>query len=215
MKASERVGLYRPFRRVVDVLPTWSLLPLGFLATFGMPVLLAAAIEGRIWTLSVQYLGVWPGDAFLSLAFLFATIGVLMCTVPETGRWWQALWWHRTAMGIGLVFILVLKGAEIWATSTIPGKPGVYSWGQALAPTNLWHTLMVPLFAYLMLTFGAAALGSSEVPAWLKLLVVVCVIGWASCVTLDNFQVRPDVNLIYPSDGWWWQRPWFWQPLPR
>lgn len=209
---SEKIGLLPGFKWITDG-SMWFAMSFGFIATIGLLFTAAVIVEGRFLKISAQYKGIIPGDLLLA-ASVAASMYAVRRYMPEGihGTLYQSRGFHVLALSLGIAMVLVLKVGEFIATVKYPGRPGVYTWGQHFSPTMLAHTAIVPVMAYLTITCGAAALFGSCAPWWQKTIVVVGVIGWAICaLVLDNILPRPDVLLVHPTDGWPWQRAYWWR----
>ncbi|MBY8340512.1 hypothetical protein LXH13_16535 [Streptomyces spinosirectus] len=163
--------------------------------------LLALLLERRLMGFRTGFVAVLLGDPLLAVA---VALGVWrMGTAAPGGP--AGPWWGIASGGLWLCFGLVQWWAEL--------RAGFFTRQQALAPTKIWHQLVVyPLLGYWLWTAGVGGLrapGAHVSDAAGRVLIVVCVAGWA----LINGYDRRRPKLGHPPYDWRRLRP-FPQPWP-
>lgn len=173
-----------------------------------IPELLAICLEGRVANPFKQYLGVFPGDLFLSFA-LGASFWLAINHLKrgERPRWYRNRVWHAWAIMFSLGFAGLVFYGELQNTIHRYVPAAAYTPEQFVSPTNLFHYGIVAVMAYLLWTATLPAL--IHTPRrfwWLKVLIVLALLGWAICAMwLDNVLPRPDLADVHGEwfGGWW------------
>lgn len=173
-----------------------------------IPELIAIGLEGRFANPLNQYLGVFPGDLFLSFAIGAAIWLAIYHLKPSGKRWWYQSWqWHAGCALFGVMFAGSVFYTELSNTLYQHIPEAAYTMAQFVSPTNLFHYLIVAVMSYL--------LGSVVLPTliytprrfwWLKVLIVLALLSWAVCaILLDNILLRPDLSEVHGEwfGGWY------------
>jgi hypothetical protein len=173
----------------------WAAALAVFAVTPGGLWLLALVLEHRLMGFRTGFVAVLLGDPLLSAA---VARGVWrMGTAPPSGP--AGPWWGL-ASGVGwLCFGLVQWWGEL--------RAGFFTRQQAVAPTKIWHQLVVyPLLGYWLWTAGVSGLltpGTRLSDVIGRVLIVACVGGWA----LINGYDRQRPKLGHPPYDWRRLRP--------
>jgi hypothetical protein len=172
-----------------------------------IPELLAIGLEGRVANPLKQYLGVFPGDLFLSAAvgasFWLAIHHFNLSRFKlRSNPWWQA-----TCVMFGLGFAGFVFWGELQNTLHRYVPAAAYTKAQLVSPTNLFHYSIVAVMAYLLWTVVLPALIAAPRKFWwLKILIVLALVGWAVCaIYLDNTLPRPNLGDVHGTwfGGWY------------
>lgn len=177
------------------------------LIMLAVPVLLAVTLEGRVPNPFKQYLGVFPGDLFLSFALGASFWLAINHMRPSSRQWYQDWVWHVWCATFGLMFAGLVFYGELQNTIHRHVPAAAYTPEQFVSPTNLFHYIIVAVMAYMLWAVTLPALIHTPRRFWLlKLLVVLALLGWAICALwLDNTLPRPDLADIHGEwfGGWW------------
>jgi len=205
---SNNLGIIRGLRWMLSnprLAPWWPAIVMLI-----VPELLAIGLEGRVANPLKQYLGVFPGDLFLSFAigagFWLAIYHLNTC---DRKRWHQTWWWQVWSVTFGLVFAGLVFWGELQNTLHHYVPAAAYTKAQFVSPTNLFHYSIIAVMAYLL---WAAVLPTLIVTPrrfwWLKALIVLALLGWATCaIYLDNTLPRPNLGDVHGVlFGGWYKR---------
>lgn len=172
-----------------------------------VPEMLAIGLEGRVAVPWRQYLGVFPGDAFLSLALgtsFWLAINQLSSDRP---RWYQNRAWHVLCLVFGLGFAGSVFYGELSNTLYRYLPSAAYTMGQFVSPTNLFHYVLVAVVTYLLWAVTLPTLVHAPRRYWLlKVLIVLAILAWATCaIYLDNTLPRPNLADVHGVwfGGWY------------
>ena len=215
---------HRTGERPSEVLQAWSLSwlinrPL-WLAML-MPGLLISGLlfglgifpEGRVINPAKQYLAASYGDMFLWWALAWM---IYLAVRYVTNYNYRARAWRIAAIVLAIVTGLALSGAEVWALVFNPHGSFTYTVEQFFSPTHLAHMVIVPLWTYVGVRL-MAVLFYRPLPFYqrersrvrlYKWFVIIGIVGWATCVVLDNILPRPNLADIHPLDGGWFGGWW-------
>ena len=176
----------------------------AFLAAFaispGMHVFLALALERRLIRPSEQFTALIFGDPLLCFA---CGLGAALASghVPGPVRF------AATPAAIVLSAVLwLLFGLWQWYTEW---RTGFYTTAQALAPTKIWHQLIVyPVFGTLVTFSCLAGLatppgGHPAIRLIMKMFMAACALAWA----LMNIYDRRHPRYGHPPFDWRHIRP--------
>lgn len=197
-----KLGIVR--RIINDPRLLWPWLPA--IVLLGVPMILAVSFEGRIPNPLKQYLGIFPGDVFLSIA-MGEAIWLCIYHLVHSRRQWFRMWqWHAFGAALGVL----AAGSFYWfdyqnmVYGTVP--EAAYTSGQFYGPTHMFHFALVVGGGYVL---GAIVLPVLlYMPRWFwrrKLGIALGLAIWMACVTLDNFRQRPNLADIHGEwfGGWW------------
>jgi hypothetical protein len=173
-----------------------------------VPELIAVGLEGRVANPLKQYLGVFPGDVFLSFA-VGASLWLAINHLEPGSRklWYQSWGWHVWCIVAGVGFAGFVFYGEITNTIHRYVPSAAYTWPQFLSPTNLFHYGIVVVMVYLL--WAAVLPTLIRTPRrfwWLKVLIILALLGWAICaVWLDNTLPRPNLGDVHGQwfGGWY------------
>lgn len=210
MTPAAKAGLL-PFMDWLLTGPLWLQASMGLMVLFvpiGVGVLL---IEQRIPKMSRQYLGFWPGDLFLAVAWILAVLALNMAP-PQVYGWWQDDLWPYGIAGLAVLACSAMAVVEFTAAYRdyeSRGKqrpPRAYTPYQLWTPSNMAHRLSQFVLALGLLQVMVAGFSASPSPL-LSIAILLFFLGWFSCVGLDNFVDRNiDLHLIHPKYGAWFPR---------
>ena len=166
----------------------------AFALSPGIPAVLALVLERRLLRPRTEFVAFIYGDPLLALA---AALGVGLCgsRPPDevaslvSGRpaWLVILAW----LGFGL---------GQWYMEVRAGK---YTWAQALAPTKIWHQIVIyPVLGYVVTAAVVAGMASPHGVA-AKALMTACVLTWV----VANVYDRRYLKLGHPPYEWRRLRP--------
>lgn len=194
-------GSYLPWLGAALVHGPWVAATTSVAVTPGGLWLLAFVLERRRPGLRSAFAAVTFGDPLLAVA---TALGVQrMHGLAPTG---PADPWFGLASLIGWSGF----GLRQWATEL---RQGFFTREQALAPTKLWHQLVVyPLLGYWLWTAaigGLTAPGSNPSDIAARVVIIACIGGWAAANGFD----RRHPKLGHPPYDWRRFRP-FEQPWP-
>jgi hypothetical protein len=176
-----------------------------------VPELLAIGLEGRVADPRKQYLGVFPGDLFLSVAVgvgLWLAIRYLNRSSGDK-RWHQSWQWHAVCVAVGLLFAGSVFYGELSNSIHRFVPEAAYTQAQFFSPTNLFHYGIVAVMCYLLLAAVLPALIHAPNRDWLwvlKTIIILCLLAWMVCaVILDNSLPRPNLADVHGEwfGGWW------------
>ncbi|MBL7488381.1 hypothetical protein I6A60_07260 [Frankia sp. AgB1.9] len=168
----------------------------------GIPILLGRGLECRWPRPSQEYLAFLFGDPLLALS---AALGVWRCggTPPGPARWLVS------GTG-GIVIAAGWLGFGLWQWRA-ELRGGLYLPAQALAPTKIWHQVVVyPLLGYPVtaaVAAGVLAPGGRRIPVTAAILA--CAAAWVAFNVYD----RGHRKLGHPPYDWRRLRP-FPRPWP-
>ncbi|MFR0355137.1 hypothetical protein [Streptomyces sediminimaris] len=188
-------GSYLPWLGVPLEHGPWSAALAVLAATPGGMWVLALVLERRLMGLRTGFLAVLIGDPLLAAA---VALGVWrLGATPPSGP--SGLWWGVASGGGWLAFGLAQWWSEL--------RSGFFTRRQALAPTKIWHQLVVyPLLGYWLWTAGVGGLlapGTRAADIAARAGIVACVGGWA----LINGYDRRRPKLGHPPYDWRRLRP--------
>ena len=179
----------------VAALVALAVTPAGYAA-------IAAVLERRLLRVGFEFAALLYGDPLLAL-------GVGLGTWLLGGRRPAGL--ARPPFGLASSLFFLGFGLLQWGAEV---RDGFYTPSQAVAPTKIWHQLVVyPVLGYLTWTAcvgGLLAAGSSRSPVLhvaARAAVVGCVVAWLLAIAYD----RRHPMLGHPPYDWRRLRP---QPLP-
>lgn len=172
-----------------------------------VPELLAIGLEGRVANPFKQYLGVFPGDVFLSIAIGAAIWLAINHFDPHRFRQRLNVWWQLACVALGLGFAGFVFYGELQNTLHRYVPAAAYTKEQFVSPTNLFHYLIVAVMTYLLWAVVLPALVVAPKRFWwLKVLIVLALVGWATCaIYLDNTLPRPNLGDVHGTwfGGWY------------
>jgi hypothetical protein len=205
---SSNLGIIPGLRWMVHN-PRWS--PwLPALVMLIVPELLAIGLEGRVANPSKQYLGVFPGDLFLSFAVGAAFwLAIRYLNRSDNKRWYRSRLWHASCVTFGLLLAGSAFYGELNNTIHRYMPSAAYTQAQFVSPTNLFHYIIVAVMSYLLLAVALPALihAPNRDGLWvLKTLIILSIVIWMVCaVILDNTLPRPNLNDVHGEwfGGWW------------
>jgi hypothetical protein len=200
------LGTIRGFRWMVNN-PRWSPWWPALIMLI-VPELFAIGLEGRFANPMKQYLGVFPGDAFLSFA-VGTGVWLAINHLPhyDHKRWYQGWQWHAWCMATGLAFAGSVFNGELQNMLHRYLPSAAYTKAQFISPTNLFHYLIVVVMVYLLWTVVLPALIYAPRRFWwLKALIILALLSWAVCaIVLDNSLPRPNLDDVHGEwfGGWY------------
>jgi len=175
-----------------------------------IPELLAIGLEGRVADPRKQYLGVFPGDLFLSVAMGTAFwLATRYLSQYDRKRWYQQWWWQASSVLFGLAFAGSVFYGELSNTIHRYVPSAAYTQAQFVSPTNLFHYGIVAVMSYLVPAVVVPVLihAPNRDQLWvLKTLIILCLLAWMTCaVILDNSLPRPNLADVHGEwfGGWW------------
>jgi hypothetical protein len=173
-----------------------------------IPELIAIGLEGRVANPFKQYLGVFPGDLFLSFAIGSAFWLAIYHMAPSGRQRWYASWqWQVWCVVSGLMFAGSVFYGELSNTLYRHVPDAAYTQAQFVSPTNLFHYVIVAVMSYILWAVVLPALIHSPRRFWwLKALIVLALLGWAVCaIVLDNSLPRPNLDDVHGEwfGGWY------------
>ncbi|MET7571812.1 hypothetical protein ABZT04_25360 [Streptomyces sp. NPDC005492] len=194
-------GPYLPWLGVPLEHGPWVAALAALVVTPGGLWVLALVLERRLMGFRTGFVAVLLGDPLLAAA---VALGVWrMGAASPSGP--AGPWWGLASGGGWLIFGLVQWHGEL--------RSGFFTRQQAVAPTKIWHQLVVyPLLGYWLWTAGVGGLlapGARPLDVAGSVLIVVCVGGWALINRYDR--LRP--KLGHPPYDWRRLRP-FPRPWP-
>jgi hypothetical protein len=194
--------------------PLWLAVLMPGLLISGLLFGLGIFPEGRVINPFKQYLAASLGDLFLWWAFGWL---IYLAIQHFEDYYYRAKAWRIAAIIMAVLASLALSGAETWALVFDPHGPFTYTRAQFFSPTHLAHMLIVPFWTYVGVRLSAVLAykpnsfyrGERTWVAVCKGFVVVGIVGWATCVVLDNFVLpRPNLAYVHPLDGGWFGGWW-------
>ena len=167
----------------------------AFAVTPGALVVIARGLERRWLVPSEQFAAVTYGDPLLAVAAGLA-VWLTGSRTPHglTGP----------AAGVVAVAVMLLFGLAQWRDEL---RRGYYTRAQAVAPTKIWHQLVVyPVLGYWLWTAGIGGLSAPGGAAvWAGKAVLLALVGvWAAANVYD----RRHPKLGHPPFDWRLVRPW-------
>ncbi|MDT0463937.1 hypothetical protein [Streptomyces gibsoniae] len=188
-------GRYLPWLGVPLQHGPWVAAFAVFAVTPGGLWLLALVLERRLMGLRTGFAAVLLGDPLLAVA---VALGVWRMGAAAPGGP-AGRWWGLACGGVWLCFGLVQWWGEL--------RAGFFTHEQAVAPTKIWHQLVVyPLLGYWLWTAGVGGLlapGAHTSDVAGRVLIVACVAGWM----LINGYDRRRPKLGHPPYDWRRLRP--------
>ena len=173
----------------------WIAAAAAFAVTPGGLWLLALLLERHLMGLRTGFAAVLLGDPLLAVAVGLG-VGRIGAGRPDGPA---GPWWALVSAGAWLCFGLVQWWTEL--------RTGFFTRRQAVAPTKVWHQLVVyPLFGYWLWTAGLGGLlapGTGPGAVAARAGIVACVAGWA----LINGYDRRRPKLGHPPYDWRRLRP--------
>lgn len=173
-----------------------------------IPEVLAIGLEGRVANPLHQYLGVFPGDLFLSFAVGASFWLAINHLKPSRRCWYQRRMWHALCAAFGLGFASSVFYGELQNSIHRYVPSAAYTHAQFISPTNLFHYGIVALMSYILWAVALPALIYTPRRFWwLKVLIVLALLSWAACALwLDNTLPRPDLSDVHGQwFGGWYQ----------
>ncbi len=163
--------------------------------TPGAMWVLALLLERRRTGLRDGFVAVLLGDPLLAVAIGLG-VARMRGTPPEgPANPWPAAVWVAGCLGFGLLQ---------WRTEL---RQGFFTRAQALAPTKIWHQLVVyPLLGHWLWTAvigGLAAPGTAPADLAVRALMILCVLAWLATNAYD----RRHPKLGHPPYSWRRLRP--------
>lgn len=172
-----------------------------------IPELIAIFLEGRVANPLKQYLGVFPGDLFLSFAIGAAFWLAIHYLAPSGRQWYSSRLWQAWSVAFGLLFAGSVFYGELSNTIHRYVPEAAYTQAQFASPTNLFHYAIVAVMSYMLWAVVLPALIHSPRRFWwLKALIVLALLGWAVCaIVLDNSLPRPNLDDVHGEwlGGWY------------
>ncbi|MFF4500431.1 hypothetical protein [Streptomyces sp. NPDC001401] len=188
-------GFYLPWLGVPLEHGPWVAAAATFAVTPGALWVLALVLERRLMGVRSGFVAVLLGDPLLAAA-------VALGVARMHGRAPSGLagpWFGLASLVVWLGFGLVQWCGEL--------RAGFFTWEQAVAPTKIWHQLIVyPLLGYWLWTAGIGGLmapGSGPADLSARVLIVVCV----GCWVVSNGYDRSRPKLGHPPYDWRRLRP--------
>ena len=158
--------------------------PVGF-------AVVAAALERRLLSVRGEFIALSLGDPLLAAS---VALGAWLARGRAPGGM-AALPFGLAFLGVSLAFGLLQWRAEL--------RSGFYTRAQALAPTKIWHQLVVyPVLGYWVWTADLGGLLAAG-PGAAKAAIVCCVAAWLAANAYD----RRHPKLGHPPYDWSRLRP--------
>ena len=167
----------------------------AFAVTPGALIVIARLLERRWLVPREQFAAVAYGDPLLAVATGLA-VGLTGSRTPHglTGP----------AAGVVAVTVTLLFGLAQWRDEL---RRGYYTRAQAVAPTKIWHQLVVyPVLGYWLWTAGIGGLSvTGGAAVWVGKVLLLALLGvWAATNVYD----RRHPKLGHPPFDWRRVRPW-------
>jgi len=167
----------------------------AFAVTPGALIVIARLLERRWLVPREQFAAVAYGDPLLAVATGLA-VGLTGSRTPHglTGP----------AAGVVAVAVTLLFGLAQWRDEL---RRGYYTRAQAVAPTKIWHQLVVyPVLGYWLWTAGIGGLSvTGGAAVWAGKALLLALLGvWAATNVYD----RRHPKLGHPPFDWRRVRPW-------
>ena len=167
----------------------------AFAVTPGALIVIARLLERRWLVPREQFAAVAYGDPLLAVATGLA-VGLTGSRTPHglTGP----------AAGVVAVTVTLLFGLVQWRDEL---RRGYYTRAQAVAPTKIWHQLVVyPVLGYWLWTAGIGGLSvTGGAAVWVGKVLLLALLGvWAATNVYD----RRHPKLGHPPFDWRRVRPW-------
>ncbi len=170
----------------------------AFAVSPGSLIIIAWVLERRWLVPREQFAAVTYGDPLLAAA---AGLGVWL-TGPRTPHGLTG-----PAVGVTTVVVMLALGLAQWREEL---RRGYYTRAQAVAPTKIWHQLVIyPVLGYWLWTAGVGGLSAAGGAAvWGTKALLLALVGiWAATNVYD----RRHPKLGHPPFDWRHVRP---QPRP-
>ncbi|NRQ31857.1 hypothetical protein HII36_08390 [Nonomuraea sp. NN258] len=173
----------------------------AFAISPGIPAVLALVLERRLLRPRAEFVAFIYGDPLLALA---TALGVGLCgsrppdTVAPLLNGWPA--WLIILVWLGF-------GLGQWYAEVRAGK---YTRAQALAPTKIWHQIVIyPVLGYVVTAAVTAGMASPQ-GVGAKALMTGCALAWV----VANVYDRVHLKLGHPPYEWRRLRPYPapWEP---